>query len=231
MKTLDDIAFLNIDTQKDFMEPNGRLYVTNAEKIRRNLGKLTKLARKKGIKIINTADMHASEDAEISENPDYIHTFPAHCIQGTEGAEFIFETSPVNPYVIDYNNQTFNLNKLLDFKEIVLHKNEFDIFKGNPHAKEVFEFLNPRRLVVYGVTSNICVNQAIQGLFEILPETKIYVPIDAIKEFYSEKEKSIFNESTLLSSLYKEWQEKGVQLTTKQGIYELTGIRETCLEI
>lgn len=219
MKTLDDLVFLNIATQKDFIEPPGSLYIQNAEKIRKNLGKLTKLAKRLGDKIINIADRHVLEDSEISEKPDHIKTFPAHCIIGTEGAEFISETNPIDPYVIGYEDQTFSLNKLLDSKEIVIYKNDSDVFKGNPHAREIFECLNPKRIVVYGVDSNVCVEKAIQGLLIILPKTRIYLPVDAVKELQN------------LPSPYKRWQEQGVQLTTLQGIYELTGKRETCLEI
>lgn len=230
MKTLEDIAFLNIDTQKDFVEPTGSLYVPGVERIIKNLGNLTKLARKKGIKIINTADLHTLQDSEISNKPDYVKTFPPHCIIGTDGAEFISETAPINPYTISYNDSTFNLNKIMDSRELVLYKNDFDVFKGNPHAKDVFEFLTPKRIVVYGLTSNICVDKAIQGLLKTLPETKIYVPENAIKEFYSKKE-SLIEKAFLLNALFEKWQKQGVQKTTKQGIYELTGIRETCLEI
>lgn len=229
-KITEDLAFLNIDTQNDFIEPTGSLSIPCAEKIRKNLGKLTKLARKKGIPIISTADLHTLQDSEISNEPDEIYTFKPHCMIGTEGAEFIPETKPRNPYIINYNDSTFNLNQLLDSREIVLCKNDFEVFNGNPHAKDVFEFLNPKRLVVYGVASNICVNQAIQRLFEILPDTKIYVPMDAVKEFYSEK-KTFAEKASLLAALYRQWQEHGVQVTTKQEIYQLTGIPETCFEI
>ncbi len=213
MKTI----FWNVDTQYDFMREDGKLYILNAEKIEPNLEKLTKLARKKKIQIINTGDFHTLYDEEISENPDGINTFPAHCIIGTSGVEFVDVTKPINPYVIDWRNQNLNLEDALKSQEIIIYKNKFDVFSGNPYAEQLIEKINPDRAIVYGVASNVCVDYAIQGL--INKGIKIYVPVNAVEGLQN------------LPSPFRKWQEQGIQLTTKQGIYELLGIRETCLEI
>ena len=50
--------FFNIDTQKDFMNKDGALYVPNAESIKDNLKKLTSFAVNNKIRIFNSMDTH-----------------------------------------------------------------------------------------------------------------------------------------------------------------------------
>ena len=59
------IIFWNVDTQKDFMNPDGALYVEGAESIKPNLKKLTEFARENNIFVVNTADFHFPDDKEL----------------------------------------------------------------------------------------------------------------------------------------------------------------------
>ena len=63
--------FWNIDTQKDFILPTGKLYIKGAEDIIPNLNTLTTLAKKHKIKVVNTGDYHTPKDKEISDKPDF----------------------------------------------------------------------------------------------------------------------------------------------------------------
>ena len=47
--------------------------ITSSEK---NLEKLTKYARAKGIQVVNTADWHTMASEEVSDKPDFKTTFP-----------------------------------------------------------------------------------------------------------------------------------------------------------
>ncbi|NQU88116.1 MAG: cysteine hydrolase, partial [Mariniphaga sp.] len=49
----DKILFWNVDTQKDFIDPDGKLYVPGAELIKGNLNVLTELAIKNKIRVVN----------------------------------------------------------------------------------------------------------------------------------------------------------------------------------
>ena len=73
---MNKIIFWNVDTQIDFMLPEGKLYIQGAEKILPNLKLLTDYARKNEIKIVNTRDFHSINDKEISNTPDFVNTFP-----------------------------------------------------------------------------------------------------------------------------------------------------------
>ena len=78
-------VFWDVDTQVDFMLPSGSLPVPDAERLRPNLGRLTETARAQRITIVHTADDHDPHDPEIADDPDFVETFPAHCLRGTPG--------------------------------------------------------------------------------------------------------------------------------------------------
>lgn len=174
--------FWNVDTQYDFMKPQGKLSIPGATEIEGNLEYLTRIAVARGIKTVNTADYHTAESRELSDTPDYKNTFPPHCLMNTKGAEFIDATKPVNPYVIDWKDPTFDPAKVQKHRNIVLYKDEFDVFHptGAPHTEKVLNELNPQRAIVYGVATNVCVDFAVRGLLK--RGVDVYVPTDAIKE-------------------------------------------------
>lgn len=180
MKTI----FWNVDTQYDFMRNDksfkGALPVQDARGIEVNLETLTKFANEKNLKVVNTADWHTMDSTEFSNNPDYIATFPEHCLIGTKGARFVPATRPKNPYVIDWRAADIDTEKIEQVRNIVLYKDAFDIFTGNKYANQVVEQLNPDRAIVYGVATNVCVDYAVTGLRD--RGVEVYVPLDAIKE-------------------------------------------------
>ena len=52
------VIFWDVDTQYDFIMPDGKLYVTASEKRLPNLKKLTDHARQRGIPIYGSVDNH-----------------------------------------------------------------------------------------------------------------------------------------------------------------------------
>ncbi len=194
--------FWNVETQYDFMKPEGKLSVPGAIEIEGNLEYLTKIAADRGIKVVNTADHHTLDSRELSDTPDFKTTFPPHCLAGTTGAEFIDATKPVNPYVIDWKDKSFDPAKVQKHRNIVLYKDEFDAFHptGAPHTEKVLNELNPQRVIVYGVATNVCVDFAVQGLLQ--RGVEVYVPTDAIKEL----------PGLPLEEVLNSWKEKGATL-------------------
>jgi nicotinamidase/pyrazinamidase len=177
------IIFWNVDTQVDFIEPNGKLYVQGAEEIKPVLRKITDFARLEGIRVINTCDWHFVNSAELSKNPDYVTSFPEHCMAGTSGAEFISETLPEYPIAIDWEGNVgifAEINNPEQYRNIVIRKDAFDVFAGNPHTEKILQILNPEKVFAYGVTTNVCVDMAVTGLAD--RGIKVYVFEDAIKE-------------------------------------------------
>lgn len=173
------ILFWNVDTQKDFMLKGGKLYVEGAESILPNLKKLTDFASKYEIKVMNTADWHTKDSKEISDAPDFKTTFPSHCMEFTIGARLVDETTASNSYIVHYNDKEVSPTLLYTHREIVIFKDGFDVFVGNPHTNKIVDILNPELIVVYGVATNVCVDYAVMGL--VKRGRKVVVVTDAIK--------------------------------------------------
>ena len=80
------LAFFDVDTQIDFMDPAGKLYVPHAEDIIPRLVQLMTYARQRKIPVLSSADAHAPDDPEFK-------IWPPHCVTGTRGQQHIKETS------------------------------------------------------------------------------------------------------------------------------------------
>lgn len=180
---LSDLLFWNVDTQKDFVLPDGKLYVQDAELLIPKWKKITQLAKVNSIRVINTADYHYHDSAELSSNPNFVNTFPPHCMANTEGAEYIAETNPENPVTFNWDKNYRNFTELINIKRnrnIIIRKDAFDVFKGNQLTESIVKYLTPEIAVVYGVATNVCVNDAVVGLSGRVSE--VFVIGDAIKE-------------------------------------------------
>ena len=198
---LKNLLFWNVDTQVDFIEPEGKLYVEGSEFIRPVLDKLTRLAAEKSIRVVNTADCHYPDSPEIDSSPDYIETFPEHCMAGSRGAEFIEETNPEDPLIFDWDKEyriTPDLFETNKYRNYILRKDAFDVFEGNPHSESILNCLNSEIIVVYGVATNVCVDAEVKGLRK--REKEVYVVEDAIKELPN------------LPLPFSDWEELGVKM-------------------
>ncbi len=160
------VIFWDEDTQHDFMEPDGRLYVPGAERIVPNLERLTRCARQHDVQIVVVMDDHVPSDPEISMRPDFRETFPPHCMRGTPGQQRIAATAPQNPLYIE--NRTYTRTELESLLrthrgEIVIKKQALDPF-SNPATALLLGLLAPHTVLVYGVATDFCVHRAIMGL-------------------------------------------------------------------
>jgi nicotinamidase/pyrazinamidase len=72
------LVFVDVDTQFDFMDPSGALYVPRAEGLVPNLTRLFDYAARNEVAVISTTDWHAPDD------PEFVR-FPPHCVRGTPG--------------------------------------------------------------------------------------------------------------------------------------------------
>lgn len=164
------------------MEPEGALPVPGAEEIRPVLGGLTAFARENSIPVVSTADYHYDDSAELSDTPDFKSTYPAHCMAGTDGAEFIAETCPEKPVMVSWEQiyRDFDMSG----REYLVTKDAFDVFEGNPNMDDFIEALYDETgrdtAIVYGVAGNVCVKCAVDGLRE--REFSVVVVTDAVKD-------------------------------------------------
>lgn len=204
--------FWNVDTQQDFISPEGKLYVQGAELLKTNLQRLTELAKENGIRVVNTADYHFEDSKELSDNPDFVSTFPPHCMANTVGASFIDETNPEKPLVFNWNKKhEINKEEINDSRNrnILIRKDAFDVFEGNPFTEEILNALSPKTVVVYGVTTNVCVDGAAVGLAKRVE--KVFVVKDAIKELPK------------IPLPFEKWNELGIELISLKELEKRLG--------
>lgn len=205
--------FWNVDTQIDFVYPRGKLYVQGAEDLRPQWKELTRLAKENSIRVVNTADYHYANSAELDSSPDFVNTFPEHCMAGTRGADYIRETDPEDPVIFDWDKEYLITPELFSKEEhrnFIIRKDAFDVFTGNPMTNTILKYLNPDTVVVYGVTTNVCVDAAVKGLVKKVD--KVYVIKDAIKELPN------------IPLPFETWKKKGVEMITLNKLKKLMAV-------
>ncbi len=157
----------DVDTQVDFMLPEGKLYVPGAEETAPAMARLVAAAREGGVVHVASADDHELTDPEISNQPDYRNTYPPHCLRGTPGAEKVPETKQSDPLPLSLVPFPPGLipELVAGRREILLLKKNFNVFT-NPNTEPLLEALDPDELVVFGVATDVCDDAAILGLLQ-----------------------------------------------------------------
>jgi nicotinamidase/pyrazinamidase len=203
------VIFWDVDTQHDFMDADGKLYVPDAESIKPNLRRLTEYAHERELSIVASADHHVPGDRELSDHPDFRETFPEHCMQGTRGAEKIEETRLFAPLVIEPEPMPHDelARRLWSHGgDLLLHKRWFDVFT-NPNTETVLETWDPTEIVVYGVALDVCDKYAIEG-FLARGVPRIHLVIDATRAIHPEQ----------VERLLDDWTRQGVAIVTTEDV-------------
>lgn len=202
-------VFWDVDTQIDFIRPDGKLYVDGAETIVANLAALTDLAHDNGIRIVGSSDNHDPGDDELSETPDYVESFPPHCLRGTEGQAHIPETALRDVLVVEPEDTAVEVVRRVATHsgDILFHKHYFDVFT-NPSVSPVVEALGIDEVVLYGVALDVCNRYAVEGLLSRHPGVAITVVTDAVRAINEDGRESLLDG----------WQRRGVKLVATKDI-------------
>src|SRR5262249_38258728 len=114
-----DTIFWEVDVQRDFMLPKGKLYVPGAERLIPNLSRLADAARRGKVFLSSSADAHNPNDSEFQ-------VWPPHCLKGTPGADLLPEACADSRCVIP-NEKGFAIPSALDsYQQVTLSKNTLD---------------------------------------------------------------------------------------------------------
>jgi nicotinamidase/pyrazinamidase len=167
------MIFWDVDTQVDFIEPEGKLYVPGAETIVPNLQVLTASAAKHGILVIADVCAHHPNDEEF-------RIYPPHCLVGSRGQHKISETQLSRQYIVP--NRKVQLSRdLLGYQQVIIEKQTTNVF-SNPNAEELLEVLGPKQeIILYGVVTEICVDLAARGLLQ--RGHRVHVVQDAVRHW------------------------------------------------
>jgi nicotinamidase/pyrazinamidase len=149
--------FWEVDTQADFMLPQGKLYVPGAERLLPNIRRLTDAARQDKVFLVSHGCYHVPDDPEFA-------TFPPHCLQATPGADFVPEALTEKVLRIPNDPNATIPDDLSPFQQILLEKQTLDIFQSR-HADTLVQRLPAdANFVVFGVVTEYCVRLAAKGL-------------------------------------------------------------------
>ena len=192
----------DVDTQFDFMLPDGKLYVPGAEETVPAMQRLVDAARGAGLVHVASADDHELTDAEISDEPDFLTTYPPHCLRGTRGARKIPATDQEDPVPLALEPVP---DRYLEGREFLLLKKNFDVFT-NPNTERLLERLDPDEIVVFGVATDVCDDAAIRG----------FVARGRKVRFVEDAARGLDDERVAISTTF--WREQGVEFTTAEGI-------------
>jgi nicotinamidase/pyrazinamidase len=155
------MIFFDVDTQRDFMEPTGALYVPEAETIHSNIERLLRAAGDRRVTTISSRCAHEPDDPEFE-------IFPPHCIDGLPGAERVFADLPSLPRrEIEVDAAADSQAQIQPATHYVVKKKVFDLF-----SNKWLEGLRRRgdfkgeSCAVFGVATDYCVRACALGLAE-----------------------------------------------------------------
>jgi nicotinamidase/pyrazinamidase len=195
----------DVDTQADFMLPEGKLYVPGAEQVAPAMRTLVEAARVAGVAHVASADDHELTDDEISEDPDFRTTYPPHCLRGTRGARKVPETDQEDPVPIGL--EQLPERYLTTGREFLLLKKHFDVFT-NPNTDRLVSALDPEEILVFGVATDVCDDAAIRGFLE--RGRRVVFVEDAARGLDEQR----------VTTCTAAWRDAGVEFATSQQIVE-----------
>lgn len=158
-------ALLIVDVQNDFCE-GGSLAVTGAGAVVRAINAL--LAGDHGYDhVVATKDHHVDPGAHFADPPDYVDSWPRHCVAGTSGADFHPElnTAPI---------------------EAVFLKGAFEAaysgFEGTSDHVSLTDWLRARgvdEVDIAGIATDYCVRQTAADAIRAGFKTRVLVDLTA----------------------------------------------------
>ena len=196
------VVLWDVDTQVDFMRPEGKLYVPGADQVAPAMARLVEGARDAGIVHVASADDHELTDPEISEVPDFRETYPPHCLRGTRGARKVHETEQHDPVPVGLDPLP---ERWLRGREFLILKKHFDVFT-NPNTERLLELLDPEELIVFGVATDVCDDAAIRGFLER----------GRVVRFVEDAARGLDEER--VAACTADWRNRGVELTTVDAV-------------
>ncbi len=161
-------ALIVVDVQNDFCE-GGSLAIAGGAAVAEAIDDL--LAEVHGYDVVvATRDHHIDPGAHFSDDPDFVDTWPPHCVVGTSGVEF-------------HPNLGFR-----DF-DAVFDKGEYSAaysgFEGADHGKDdisLEDFLKERDVTevdVCGLATDHCVQATTRDAFEAGFDTTVLLGLTA----------------------------------------------------
>lgn len=141
-------ALVIVDVQNDFC-PGGALAVARGDEVVEPLNRLIERFSRAGLPIFATRDWHPERTSHFR---DYGGVWPAHCVQGTKGAEFHAD--------LKLNENVVTLSKGMAADEDSYSGFQAVDQNGTPLA-ELLRRAGVERIFVGGLATDYCVKQTV----------------------------------------------------------------------
>jgi nicotinamidase/pyrazinamidase len=176
------LVFVDIDTQRDFLEPAGALYIAGSGAIILNLARLTQFALSHQVQVLATACSHQPDDPELKR-------FPAHCMRETTGEKRVTATDVAGSVVLAIGKRFWGELP----PHLTVQKREIDFF-SRADAAELISHYNRAlpTFVVYGVATDYCVSAAVKGLLS--SGCRVAIVADAVRPIDAAIEPAVLTE-------------------------------------
>jgi len=162
-----DRIFIDIDTQFDFLDPQGKLYVPGSVEIYGALKLLMKYASTEKIPVFSSVDDHPPDAKEFAQ-------FGPHCVRGSKGQKKLPFTMLNRALAISLDAElSENIVSLLDeYDQLIFSKDDLNVFT-NPYFAELIDTLEVGEYIVFGVATDYCVFEEASGLLKKGKRVKI----------------------------------------------------------
>jgi len=152
-----DCVVVEVNTQRDFLFPDGVLRIANRQLIMENLKKLIQWANEYRLPVVSPVDAHRPGGENI-RSPLF------HCIDGTPGQQKVSFTLLPRRYTIKHDASVSLPDDLLEHhRQVIVHKRTNDVFT-NPKADTFFSKLQAKRFIVFGVGAERAIKSLVLGL-------------------------------------------------------------------
>jgi len=170
-------ALIIVDVQNDFC-PGGSLATARGADVAQAIARFAGGHHGYYGHIVATKDWHIDPGSHFSENPDFVDSWPVHCVKDTEGAAFHPHLAPAEQYI-----------------DAVFTKGEYSAaysgFEGACDGEGLGAWLRERgitHLHVCGIATDFCVRAtALDGLKEGFDVSVLKSLVAAVDEEAGEK--------------------------------------------
>lgn len=139
-----EYVLIDMNTQRDFLDPDGAAPVHNREAVTTGLRKVFATAQQYQVPIVSAVDSHRE-----TEPPH--DGFPKHCIEGTPGQrKLTFTLLQKRIFIEANNNLDLPKNLLNNYRQVIFRRRTIDLL-DNPKADRLLGGLTDEHLLVFGV--------------------------------------------------------------------------------
>jgi nicotinamidase-related amidase len=160
---------VDVDTQKDFLLAGGKACIGNHRRVLAHIRRVMAWARRRGVPIISTAEVHPDNNGEIKIG---------YCIDGTDGQKKIRYTLFNNrvSFAAD-GNTDLPRDMLRRYRQVILHKRCVDPF-NEPRIDRLLSEVRANEFIVIGTSLEGAVEATVLGLLQ--RGKKVTIIIDAV---------------------------------------------------